>query len=398
MPPPYVLVWALVVFAWIANYLVRMGFPALLPPIMQELRLSFTSAGLLSTAAFFYGYTMMQFPAGLLGDRFGRRRVLIAGLLAGALASAATGLAGAFATLLAARLLTGASQGCLFSNDRAIIAAVTPPERIALGQAVSFSGPGLGMTVGLLLSGVLGELLPWRQVFFVFAVPPVVAALLIRCFVPAPPQAFATGRLRPRVRRVLAVPDVWVLGLAGMAVMWVLYALATWAPTMFLEAGVKELGRAALLASLQGIAGVAGLVVGGSAGDRALGRRGGRHAVVAASLFALTVSVAALALVVQLWRSPLALAAGLVLTAVCAWSVWGPSFALLSEAFRGDDLSTAFGIYNTICVLGAVVAPLVTGWMRDVTGSFSAGCYLSAAVAAAGAVIVLGRRRAIIEP
>src|SRR5947208_9900577 len=95
----------------------------------------------------------MQIPSGLLGDRFGRRRILVLGLLGGALAAGLTGLAGSFAALFVARTLTGAFQGSLFSNDRAIIVTVTPPDRIGLGQGVSFSGPGLGLTFGLVKIG-----------------------------------------------------------------------------------------------------------------------------------------------------------------------------------------------------------------------------------------------------
>jgi MFS family permease len=53
-----------------------MGFSALLPSIMQDLALSYTQAGVLASG-FFGAYAAMQLPAGLLGDRFGRRRVLL---------------------------------------------------------------------------------------------------------------------------------------------------------------------------------------------------------------------------------------------------------------------------------------------------------------------------------
>jgi predicted MFS family arabinose efflux permease len=387
MPPPtpYARVWLLFVLAWVSNYLVRMGFSALLPSIMHDLALSYTRAGVL-TSAFFGAYAAMQFPAGLLGDRFGRRRVLLVGLLAGALASVSTGFAVSFATLLAARLATGIAQGSLFSNDRAIIVAVTPPAKMALGQAVSFLGPGLGLSLGLVVGGFLGELMPWRGVFVVLALPSVAAALLIARLVPASagPRPPGAG-----VRDVVGQPDLWLLGLAGAAAMWVQYTLATWAPLLFMEAGVTELGRAGLYSSLMGLAGVGGLLIGGGLGDRARRFPLGRKGVLAISLGTLTAATLVLSVVVQRRPSVPALAAGLGLVAICAWSIWGPSFALLSEVFTGRDLATAFGLYNTVCVLGAVIGPGLTGWARDVTGTFVAGCYLSVAAALAGAIVVL---------
>src|SRR5881296_4520250 len=102
--PSYVLVWFLLIFAWATNFVVRTGFSALLPSIIGELQLSYTRAGLLASA-FFYAYVLMQIPSGLLGDRFGRRRVLLIGLVGGALAAGLTGLAGSLVTLFLARAL-----------------------------------------------------------------------------------------------------------------------------------------------------------------------------------------------------------------------------------------------------------------------------------------------------
>ena len=63
----YVVVWLLLIFAWATNFVIRVGFSALLPSIITELQLSYARAGLLASA-FFYAYVLMQLPAGLLGD------------------------------------------------------------------------------------------------------------------------------------------------------------------------------------------------------------------------------------------------------------------------------------------------------------------------------------------
>jgi predicted MFS family arabinose efflux permease len=391
--PSYHAVWALLVFAWVANYLVRMALSALLPPIMAELDLSYTRAGVLATA-FFYAYAGLQFPAGILGDRFGRRRVLALGLVAGALACASTALAGSFAALLVARLATGASQGFLFSNDRAIIASVTPPDKLGLGQAVSFTGPGLGISLGLLLAGILGQHLPWRSVFLLFAVPPAIAALLIVRFVPAtgvkPPRSTGRGRLA----LVVGEPRLWTLGLAGVAAMWAQFVVVTWAPMLFMDTGIADLGGAGVASSVLGVAAVGGLVAGGWVSDRALAAGVARTTVLAAAYALTALSAAGAALAIDRHASAVTLAVALFAINFFGWSVWGPTFALLGQAFSGGDLGTAFGLFNAVTVLGAIVGPAVTGWSRDATGSFATGLWLSAGAGVVGAGIVAATPRA----
>ena len=74
--PYYQTVWAVLIFAWLTNYLVRMGLSPVLVPIMREFQLSYAQAGLLATA-FFYAYTFMQLPAGVLGDWIGKKAILV---------------------------------------------------------------------------------------------------------------------------------------------------------------------------------------------------------------------------------------------------------------------------------------------------------------------------------
>ena len=389
--PSYVLVWLLLIFAWAANFVIRIGFSALLPSIINELQLSYTRAGLLASA-FFYAYVIMQIPSGLLGDRWGRRRILVLGLLGGALSAGLTGLAGSFATLFAARALTGAFQGSLFSNDRAIVATVTPPARIGLGQGVSFSGPGLGLTFGLVIGGLLVEVLPWRTVMMLFGLGPVVAAVLIVRYVPAPaPSAAARVPVGQRLQRLFSNGPLWVLGLVSFCAIANQFILATWAPLFFNEVGVADLGRAGSYAALQGIAASLGMVVSGWAHDRLVKRGYGSKTVIVAGLTGLALSMLAMAAVIG-QRSLPGLAVVLFLAAFFSWSIWGAVYALLGRMVREAELGTAFGLSNSISFVGAIVGPTATGWMRDLTGSFSASCVFAAVLALAGVALVVALR------
>ena len=378
---PYGLVWAILVYAWIANYLIRMALSALLPPIMAEFGLTYAQAGLLS-AAVFYAYASMQLPAGAMGDRLGRRRMVIAGVLLSAGASVFTGLAGTLTLLFAARLVTGLSQGFLFSNDRVIIAATTPPGRIALGQGISFSGPGLGTTLGLVLAGYLGTLLPWRHVFLLFALPPLLAAWLMWRFVPEPPRATAAADPAWPFRRVLRTRDFWLLSVSGMVPIYVQFLLATWGPALFVEAGVRDLARSASLASLQGLTAPAGLVVSGLATDRLRARGYHGKLVIAAALAGSVLTVLAMGLIIRQHAPAWVLTLALLGTSFFIWCCWGPAYAILGDLFPSSVLGRAFGAFNTICFLGAVASPFVTGWLRDLSGSFVAGLHGAAALSA----------------
>jgi MFS-type transporter involved in bile tolerance (Atg22 family) len=77
----------------------------------------------------------------------------------------------------------------------------------------------------------------------------------------------------------------------------------------------------------------------------------------------------------------------LLAAAFFVWAMWGPAYARLGEAVGREDLAAAFGLFNTICFLGAIAGPSLTGWARDRAGSFTAGCYLATLVALVGAAI-----------
>jgi predicted MFS family arabinose efflux permease len=262
---------------------------------------------------------------------------------------------------------------------------------MALGQGISFTGPGLGLILGFGLGGILGARFSWRVACWLFAAGPLVAAMLVRRYVPAS-RPTAVGRLLPRLRVVLRRRDLWILGVASACAIYVQFVLGTWAPIFFLEVGVRDSSRAGVYSAVQGLAAVAGLVLGGLVADAARRRGVGRKSIVAVSMVAVAGSMLAMTFVLASYRSPLALGVVLFLGSFFVWSAWGPAYALIGDIESGPDVATAFGLCNTVAFVGAVVGPMVTGWTRDLTGSFSAACLIATGVAAVGAVIVLGVR------
>lgn len=379
---PYHTVSALLVFGWIGNYMVRMALSPLLDPVMAEFGLSHAEAGFLFSV-FFYGYVFMQIPAGLLGDRFGRKRVLIAGILLVALGALLTGLARTLVVLGLARLVTGLAQGMYFSNDRPIVAAATPRDRLALGQGVSFSGLGLGTALGVIVGGALGEVMPWRSVFLVLMLWPLVAAALIGRFVQDPSAASGRAPAGPGeagmgVAEVLWHRDLWTLGVAGLAPLWMQWLLGTWGPALFAEVGVRDLGRSALYASLLGVAAPPGLLTMGMLSDRLLRRGIARKAVIAGSILCMALAGMAMGVTVA-QRGPAWLLAVLVfVTSFFLWGGWAPVYATMAELFPPRVMGMAFGLLNAICFVSSLLVPSVSGWIKDWSGSFAGGCYLAA--------------------
>lgn len=102
---------------------------------------------------------------GALGDRFGRRRVFVVGVVWFAVASLACGIAPNLATLVAARIVQGIGGALLTPGSLAIIeASFVPGDR---GRAIgAWSGlGGISTAVGPLVGGYLTQAVSWRWIF-----------------------------------------------------------------------------------------------------------------------------------------------------------------------------------------------------------------------------------------
>src|SRR5512136_2184826 len=197
--------------------MVRASLSPLLIPILQEFKLTYAEAGILATA-FFYAYTFMQLPAGHLGDRLGRKVVLVLCTSWWGLMSLLTGLASSFASLFLFRFLTGVGEGAYFSNDRPIISAYTPEGKRSFGQGISFAGLGTGMFIGISLAGWISDLWGWRTVFLLYAFPSWLASFLIYRMVQEPPRQQVTKREGKKVpySTIFKSRDLWLLYLGGI--------------------------------------------------------------------------------------------------------------------------------------------------------------------------------------
>lgn len=101
-------------------------------------------------------------PLGAMGDRWGRRPVLLAGLVVFGAASAAAGLATSSEIMLAARFLSGVGAAMIMPVTLAVITSTFPDEERSKAIGVWTGVAGGGGILGMYLSAVLVDLASWR--------------------------------------------------------------------------------------------------------------------------------------------------------------------------------------------------------------------------------------------
>jgi EmrB/QacA subfamily drug resistance transporter len=138
-----------------------------LPNIQTDLGVSDANlAWIVNSYALAFGGLLLL--GGRAGDLFGRRRMFQAGITVFTLASLLGGLAPNEELLIAARILQGIGAALAAPSALALITTTFPegkPRNTAMGVYAAMAG--IGATVGLLLGGVLTDVLDWRWVFFV---------------------------------------------------------------------------------------------------------------------------------------------------------------------------------------------------------------------------------------
>ncbi len=160
------------------NYLDRQVIFSLFPLLRTGLHLRDDQLGLIPTA-FLWLYATVSPWGGFLGDRFGRRRVIILSLVLWSLVSSAIGEAKSFPQLLLCVALMGVSEACYLPAALALIADYHGERSRSLATGIHQSGAYVGMVAGGMGAGWIGEYYGWRPVFLLLGVAGVIYGLVV---------------------------------------------------------------------------------------------------------------------------------------------------------------------------------------------------------------------------
>jgi predicted MFS family arabinose efflux permease len=230
------------------------------PKIAHDLGIDVKTAALLSTA-FTFPYAFMQPVIGTIGDFFGKTRLMNLSLVIVVTTTLVCSFAGSFSVLVAMRVIAGILAGGIYPVGVAMIGDLVPEVRarqVAIGQllAVALTGNLIGATV----SGVIGDLLGWRGVFFSIGafglVTAVIAFFAFRGLKTAKPKPFNLAAVAAGFRSVFADPRAKICFGSVFFEGIVIHGMFPYVAILLLMAGLTQSSYAGIVIAGFGLGGI----------------------------------------------------------------------------------------------------------------------------------------------
>jgi MFS family permease len=346
--------------------------------------------GLLNSA-FFWSYALLQIPAGFIVDRFGVKKPLALGLFCWCAVSAVTAGASLIWQLLAMRLLLGVFESVITPGAMRWIRYNIEEKRRGLAMGIFMSGSKYGPAVGAPLAALLLHRYGWRVMFLILGLGGLLWLIpwltLAKDDDRARAAAVSTSDA-PSFASLFATPMMWGTLIGTFSYNYFGYFSMTWLPAYFVERRHLSLTSMGVytMASFGGMATVA--ILSGFLADWFI-RRGSdpvktrRWFIIAGFLVASTEVIGALTDSNEVAKIfAIVSLAGLGLATGNYW-------ALTQTLMPGNSIGRIAGAQNTAANVAGAVAPLLTGWLKQATGSYDApmkaiwvflsigvGCYL----------------------
>ncbi len=377
-------------FGWAIVYADRTTLYPLVRVIQQDLGLSAAQAGWI-TSLYFLLYAPMHGIGGVIGDWLGLKRILVAFMTLAGLGLLVVGASSSYAMLLLGIAIHGLGVGCYYVGAYGITMQTVPSAFRGISAGVINCGMSLGFVTGLVSAGPLYESTgDWRVPFLLLAVPTLLAAAAYQALIrPVARQGFTLRGIGAffRDRQILC------LALAGFTVIYAFFVVLAWGPAFFQAERGFGISKSGLFTAIVAFAALpAGLSL-GRLSDR-LGRK--RLSLCLLPLGALCL------LALPLVRSETMLLILLVAYGLVGKLAWDPiMFAWAGDrvmATRPGAVGAAMGLFGFMIMVGAFVAPVVTGWIRDLSGSLAGGFYLAGALVLVGTVLLLVPEETVRRP
>ena len=385
----------LLAVAFMLSYFDRMLMIVLADQIRLEFGLSDKQLSILTGAAFVIVYGSCGIYAGLLADRFSRKKIFAWAVGIWSITTAVCGFAQSFVQLALARAAVGASESALVPVGYSSISDMYPLEKRPMATAIFYVGGSIGVLLAFPIGSWLAEIVGWRMTFLLAGPPGLLLALAI-IFLSKDParEGRAEGSVRPDSKASMALVK------GNRSLLWLLAAYAfssfpsvgmmQWLPHFFMRS--HELTSAQIGLFFGPVLGggmITGMLLGGWLGNHVAARSVSSMTRMCAWLmFSLVPLYAAVFLVPSL---PIALL--LTFIAMAASVAYAPMAVASWQTVcdpRARGTATGFGAFVSALVGGAVL-PFVIGVMSDAwAGSAGAGSLRYALLVSMSFLIITG--------
>jgi MFS family permease len=370
-------------FVCMFNYADRQAIFSVFPLLKEKMALTDIQLGFVGSA-FMWVYALALPLAGIVGDRVGRKTLILGGLIFWSLITIATALSTEYWHLLLFRGLEGFGEAFYFPASMALISDYHGPRTRSRAMALHQSGVYAGTIVGGTFAGLLAEYYGWQCGFYVFGILGAALGIVLLILLTEPKRGQAEGdsswlgqtsRESTDVRRkdllaslaeIFLNPTTLVLMAVFVGANFVAAIVLTWMPSFLHDKFAMRLAMAGFSATayLQ-VGSVLGVLIGGLLADM-LARRflGGRMLTQALGLFL---------------GVPLIFLTGWTLSApVLVLAMFGFGFfkgiydaniwASLYDVVRPESRATALGFMNSLGWVGGATAPVAVAAAAQVYG------------------------------
>ncbi|MFN3387852.1 MAG: spinster family MFS transporter [Allosphingosinicella sp.] len=301
---------AILLLAYIFNFIDRQIIGVLAVPIKAELGLSDQQLGLMGGIAFALFYSGLAIPIAWLADRKSRVNIIAVSVALWSAFTALCGLAQNFWHLFLARMGVGIGEAGGVAPSYALISDYFPKKSRARALAFFSLGIPIGSALGVFFGGWIASNLDWRAAFIIVGLAGLPAALLVKLGIrepvrggfdtsdgqasePAPPFPVVAGTLA-------RTPSFWLLSFGAASGSILGYGLIFWLPSFFSRSyGLELMEVSWFYGSIVLVGGVAGTWLGGWIGDRVGPENPGAYALIPAICFLIAAPAFAFGLFAQ---------------------------------------------------------------------------------------------------
>ena len=380
----------------VVNYLDRSALSIANTTIQKDLAISPMQMGVM-LSAFSIAYAFSQLPLGALIDKLGSKLALGGSLVVWSVAQAAFGLFSSYGHLVGLRVLLGIGEAPVFPSAAKALSEWFDTQERGTATGWVWSSTCIGPCLAPPLLTVFMVHLGWRGMFILTGVMGLLLAVCWFKFYKSKAQYMAeTGRAEPVPVQQVKAPKVrwtslfkdrntWGAFLGFIGVIYMIWLNLTWLPGYFEREHGLDLYRTAWVVSLAYLFGALGTIVAGKCCDRLVAR--GMRVLASRKLMVILglLGGALFTLIVAFTTNVVACVILLCLTMFFINISSATAWMIVNTIVPSERVASFGSIQNFGGYLAGSIAPILTGFSVQQSGSFSSAFVISAVVAACSA-------------